>query len=361
VTMSANGASRRRESIPGLSAANLRKYYGATRAVDGVSFEVPHGGIFAVLGPSGCGKSTLLELIAGLTPSDGGEVRWDDRSLRGVPPHRRGFGLMFQDLALFPHMNVFANVSFGLRMADEAERRIQARVDEVLGLVDMRAYADRDVNTLSGGEQQRIALARALAPEPRLLMLDEPLGALDRGLRERLLVELHRILKGIGQTAIYVTHDQEEAFALADQVAIMREGKFIQVDKPQAIYRRPRSIFVARFLGMINILEGSVDFRDGRAMARTSLGEIPIPDSDTNQVHVLLRPDAARLGSEEGIRLEGRVLERSFRGGTYRAIIQAGGERLSFDFPSHFAVPPPGELLRFSIDPQVGVQLLNAD
>ncbi len=346
--------------MPGLSTTDLRKYYGGTRAVDGVSFEVPHGGIFAVLGPSGCGKSTLLDLIAGLTPADGGEVRWDDRLLTGVPPHRRGFGLMFQDLALFPHMDVFDNVSFGLRMTGEEERRIRERVEEVLDLVDMGAYAGRDVNTLSGGEQQRIALARALAPEPRLLMLDEPLGALDRALRERLLVELHRILKEIGQTAIYVTHDQEEAFALADKVAIMREGKFLQVDAPQGIYRRPRSIFVARFLGMINILEGSVYFSDGRATARTALGEIPIPESDADNVHVLLRPDAARLGSAEGIRIEGRVVERSFRGGTYRAVIQVGGERLSFDFPSRSSVPPEGSMLRLTVDPAVGVQILEA-
>jgi ABC-type Fe3+/spermidine/putrescine transport system ATPase subunit len=344
----------------GLSATDVRKRYASTRAVDGVSFDVPRGGIFAVLGPSGCGKSTLLELIAGLTPLDGGEIRWDDRRLTELPPHRRGFGLMFQDLALFPHMGVFDNVAFGLKMAGGTKGEIRKRVGEVLRLVDMAAFAERDVNTLSGGEQQRIALARALAPAPRLLMLDEPLGSLDRALRERLLIELHGILKEIGQTAIYVTHDQEEAFALADTVAIMRAGRFLQVDAPQAIYRRPKSVFVARFLGMTNILDGSVFSGDGRMMARTTLGEIPIPDSGGDRVHVLLRPDAARIGGEGEIHLVGIVLERSFRGGTYRAVIQIDGERLSFDFPFRTPVPPAGEKVQLSLDPEAGVQLLEA-
>lgn len=346
--------------MSGLRATDLRKDFGSTPAVDGVSFEVHKGQIFAVLGPSGCGKSTLLGLISGLIPPDAGEVRWDDRPLTGVPPHRRGFGLMFQDLALFPHMDVFDNVSFGLKMAGDQPGELRQRVEDVLRLVDMGEFTDRDVNTLSGGEQQRIALARALAPAPRLLMLDEPLGSLDRALRERLLIELHRILKEIDQTAVYVTHDQEEAFALADRVAVMREGRFLEVDSPQAIYRRPRSVFVARFLGMTNIFEGSRFSRDGRSMARTAVGEIPVPESGEDRVRVLLRPDAAQIGGEGEIRLAGRVLERSFRGGTYRAVIMVDGERLSFDFPFRAPVPTEGDPVQISIDPETGVQLLSA-
>jgi ABC-type Fe3+/spermidine/putrescine transport system ATPase subunit len=342
----------------GLAAQGLRKYFGDTRAVDEVSFQVPPGEIFAVLGPSGCGKSTLLELIAGLTAPETGEVRWGERSLTGVPPHRRGFGLMFQDLALFPHMDVYDNVSFGLRMAGVPTDQVEARVREVLELVDMGAFANREVTNLSGGEQQRVALARALAPEPRLLMLDEPLGSLDRALRERLMIELHRILKDIGQTAIYVTHDQEEAFALADRVAIMREGRFLRVDAPQEIYRRPATLFVARFLGMKNILQGEVFSADGRTMARTALGKIPIPEVEVEAVHVLLRPDAAMIGEAGEITLEGRVQERSFRGGTYRTVIEVGEQRLSFDFPSRIRVPEAGQSVRLALDAEQGVQLL---
>lgn len=344
--------------MSGLHAGGLKKHFGETRAVDGVSFNVSPGEIFAVLGPSGCGKSTLLELIAGLITPEAGEVRWGDRSIAGVPPHRRGFGLMFQDLALFPHMDVHANVSFGLRMVGLPGDQVAARVREVLELVDLAAFAHREVTNLSGGEQQRVALARALAPEPRLLMLDEPLGSLDRALRERLMIELHRILKDIGQTSIYVTHDQEEAFAMADRVAIMRAGRFLRVDEPQEIYRKPETLFVARFLGMKNILWGEVFSADGRAMARTSLGEIPIPEAQAEAVHVLLRPDAAGIGGAGEIALAGRVLERSFRGGTYRAVIEIDGQELSFDFPSRAPVPEAGQSVRFTLDAEQGVQLL---
>jgi ABC-type Fe3+/spermidine/putrescine transport system ATPase subunit len=255
-------------------------------------------------------------------------------------------------------MDVRENVSFGLRMRGLPIDQAEARVREVLELVDMGAFAEREVTNLSGGEQQRVALARALAPEPRLLMLDEPLASLDRALRERLMNELHRILKDINQTAIYVTHDQEEAFALADRVAIMRAGRFLRVDEPQEIYRRPETLFLARFLGMKNILRGEGFSADGRAMARTALGEIPIPDVGAAAVHVLLRPDAAEIEGEGEVKLEGKVLERSFRGGTYRAVVEVDGQELSFDFPSRTRVPEAGEPVKMTLDPGEGVQLL---
>jgi ABC-type Fe3+/spermidine/putrescine transport system ATPase subunit len=212
-----------------LTVSQVAKSYGDTRAVVNVRFEVGSGEIVAVLGPSGCGKSTLLELIAGLEPLDRGEILWDGESLNHVPPHQRNFGLMFQDFALFPHRNVFDNVAFGMQMAHVSQEEIQNRVHEVLNLVGLPDFGGRDVNTLSGGEQQRIALARSLAPRPRLLMLDEPLGSLDRNLRERLVRDLRQILREQHLTAIYVTHDQEEAFAIADRVVVMNAGKVEQV------------------------------------------------------------------------------------------------------------------------------------
>jgi ABC-type Fe3+/spermidine/putrescine transport system ATPase subunit len=189
----------------GLSLDDVHKTFGALRAVAGISFQVAPGEVMALLGPSGCGKSTVLSIIAGLEHPERGDVTWDGASILHVPPHQRGFGLMFQDFALFPHMNVFDNVAFGLRMANWPEDRLNKRANEMLELVGLSEARHRDVNTLSGGEQQRVALARSLAPGPRLLMLDEPLGSLDRNLRERLLDELRKVLKSMHQTAIYVT------------------------------------------------------------------------------------------------------------------------------------------------------------
>src|SRR5512139_2742218 len=190
----------------GLILRDIHKSFGSKRALSGVSFQVGQGETVALLGPSGCGKSTLLGIIAGLDSPDQGDVLWDGESLASLPAHQRGFGLMFQDFALFPHRDVFGNVAFGLQMAKWEPRQIAARVEEVLRLVGLPGFTRRDVNTLSGGEAQRVALARSLAPNPRLLMLDEPLGSLDRTLRERLVIDLGQILRHSHQTAIYVTH-----------------------------------------------------------------------------------------------------------------------------------------------------------
>jgi thiamine transport system ATP-binding protein len=216
-------------------------------AVAGVTLDVPAGEVLALLGPSGCGKSSLLRAVAGLEPPTAGTVTWDGTDLTRVPVHRRGFGLVFQDGQLFPHRDVAGNVGYGLRGLDRPAR--SARVAELLELVGLPGYASRPVATLSGGERQRVALARSLAPRPRLLLLDEPLSALDRSLRERLADDLRHALVATGTTAVFVTHDQDEAFTVADRVAVLSAGRLLQVDAPEALWRRPASREVAEFLG----------------------------------------------------------------------------------------------------------------
>ena len=222
-----------------LSVSDLSKSFDGVLAVDGVSFSADPGEILCLLGPSGCGKTTLLRMLAGLEEPDAGTVTLEGRTIDGLAPHQRGFGLMFQDLALFPHMDVFGNVAFGLRMQKLPAARVQARVHELLELVEMGGYAQRKVHELSGGERQRVALARSLAPAPRLLMLDEPLGSLDRALRESLPSQVRRILKEVGVTSISVTHERDEAFNVADTLISMNRGRIVHTGTPDTVVANP--------------------------------------------------------------------------------------------------------------------------
>ncbi|WP_235912103.1 ABC transporter ATP-binding protein [Ruania zhangjianzhongii] len=235
--------------MDGLQVSGAVVTYGPTTAVDQVDLDVRRGEVVALLGPSGCGKSSLLRAVAGLEPLSAGELTWDGADMRQIPVHRRGFGLMFQDGQLFPHRDVAGNVAYGLQMAGLPRGEQQERVAELLDLVGLSEHAHRSITALSGGEQQRVALARALAPRPRLLLLDEPLSALDRALREHLATELHDILRTAGTTALYVTHDHDEAFTVADQVALMRAGRLVQTGTPAELWAQPVDAAAAQFLG----------------------------------------------------------------------------------------------------------------
>lgn len=332
-----------------LEVRDIHISFDQTEVLHGVSFEVEAGQIACLLGPSGCGKTTLMRVVAGLEKADQGQVFFEGRNLDDVPVHQRGFGLMFQEFALFPHKDVYENVVFGLRMAGWDPVKAQARVGEVLRLVGMAHFEERDVTELSGGERQRVALARSLAPSPRLLMLDEPLGSLDRILRDRLMVELRHILKNVGLTALYVTHDQEEAFAVADRVLVMRAGQIVQRGTPEEVYRRPATPFVARFLGLTNLIPGQVAATEPLCV-ETPIGRLQLsPDGDGpaveigDHVTVLARPEAALLlapGTYADNIVEGSLTDRSFRGGHYRVVVKLmKGSELSFTLAPDAPVP----------------------
>ncbi len=339
-----------------LSIVEVSKAFGPKQALNRITFDVQAGEIMAVLGPSGCGKSTLLSIIAGLETPDHGDVLWDGQSLITTPPHLRGFGLMFQDFALFPHMNVYANVAFGLKMARMSPQLADQRVREMLQLIGLPDIGGRDVNTLSGGEQQRVALARALAPRPRLLMLDEPLGSLDRNLRQRLVVSLQSILHDLHQTALYVTHDQEEAFMIADRIILMNAGQIEQAGTPLEIYHDPASVFVARFLEMTNFVPADIRRKDGMKTARTSIGDFPLDTQLEGQVQLLIRPDMARLDDQGPCLLHGTLVAVSFRGSRQRAIIDIGSIQLNFDFPPVASLPKLGSEIILSLDPREAIK-----
>ncbi|SEO01926.1 ABC transporter ATP-binding protein [Actinacidiphila rubida] len=302
-----------------IEAATVR--FGDRAALDGVDLDVTAHETVCVLGPSGSGKSTLLRAVAGLQPLDAGRVLLDGADQAGTPPHRRGVGLMFQDHQLFPQRDVGGNVAFGPRMHKMPRERRDPRVAELLDLVGLPGAAHRAVSTLSGGEQQRVALARALAPEPRLLMLDEPLGQLDRSLRERLVVELRQLFGRLGTTVLAVTHDQGEAFALADRVVVMRGGTIAQSGTPLAVWQHPASEFVARFLGFDTIADGVVS----GGVAVTAWGKLPVPDgTPEGPARVLVRPPGVLLGpADEGLPCEVRA--RTFRGGRVALVLGVTG------------------------------------
>jgi ABC-type Fe3+/spermidine/putrescine transport system ATPase subunit len=353
--------------MPLLEVQDISKSYPDGWTLSDVAFTVERGENACLLGPSGCGKTTLLRLIAGLETPDSGRILANGQDVTGVPPHLRGFGLMFQEYVLFPHKTVYGNVAFGLQMQG-AGHHLAGRVAKVLELVGLTGFEGRDVNQLSGGERQRVALARSLAPRPTLLMLDEPLGALDRSMRERLMEELPRILRQASTTAITVTHDQEEAFAIADRIVLMRSGQVVQVGAPEEVYWQPASGWAARFLGLTNVLRARV-LR--RGLAETPIGPLQVqgtkdqctgtgsvPRDAGDEMQVLIRPEAARIDVAGPNPLEGTVVGRSFRGEYYRlSISHATGIELTFNFQAGATLPALGEAVELSLDPRALVLL----
>ena len=303
-----------------LEVNNLHKTYDGQPLLKGISFSISAGETICLLGASGSGKSTILRMIAGLESAESGDIRWQGRSLAGVPVHQRNFGLMFQDYALFPHLDVFENIAFGLRMRTWSKKDIELRVDEVLQQTNLGAFARRRVTELSGGEQQRVALARALAPQPGLLMLDEPLGALDRALRESLIKELRGILLRSGIPAIYVTHDQQEAFTIADRIILLHDGCAAQAGSPPEVFAKPASAWVAGFLGLGNLVQGTVTARGVETASGSLHFQTGLPVG--RQVSLLLRPQARMVESDET--LTGKVSDVVFRGQDFRVELENG-------------------------------------
>jgi len=320
--------------------------FGDATAVDGIDLDVGAGETVAILGPSGCGKTTLLRSIAGLQPITTGRITWCGEDLARVPPHRRRFGLMFQEYALFPHRDVAGNVEFGLRMARIGRDQRRRRVTEVLELVGLTDLAGRRVAGLSGGEQQRVALARALAVEPRLLMLDEPLGALDRPWRERLLREIRSLLDRTALPALYVTHDHEEAFALADRIVVMRSGRVVQAGAAADVWRHPADVWTADFLGFGPAVEAAVG-SDGLVTPWGLLAVDAAVGTD-RAVRVVLRPDAVRLDGAGAVR--GTIVHRAFAGDRAELTVETGRVQLRVRTPDRDA-PDVGDSVGLSIEP----------
>lgn len=309
---------------------DITKYFGTTVALENISLDVGDGELLALVGPSGCGKTTILRLIAGFEIPDSGDILFENQSVLGVPPERRGVGLVVQNYALFPHMTVFQNVAYGLKFIKS--HRPRERVRELLDLVGLTGLEHRMPSELSAGQQQRVALARALAPNPKVLLLDEPLSALDAKLRERLRIEIKKIQRALKITTLYVTHDQEEALAVADRVAVMSVAHIEQIGTPQEVYHAPATEFVARFIGRGNLMTGQIVHRDGervvlavgdkRIRAQGAHGELG------QAVTMLVRPERIQINQPAENTLAGRVVGLEFAGDTLWVHAEAAGSIL---------------------------------
>jgi spermidine/putrescine ABC transporter ATP-binding subunit len=306
-----------------ISICSVSKHFGAVHAVDNVDLEIQRGEFFSLLGPSGCGKSTLLRMLAGLESPGEGEIYIDGQAMSAIPAHRRPVNMVFQNYAIFPHLDVGRNIAFGLRKSGLSKAEINAKVEEMLDLIKLPNYAGRAATQLSGGERQRIALARALIKRPKVLLLDEPLGALDKKLREQMQFELRALQRSVGITFFFVTHDQEEALTLSDRVAVMSKGRVLQVETPTGLYERPNSRFVADFIGNMNFFDGRVRTSENGtaivdagplgAVEAAAEGEAPGAD-----VLVAIRPEKLKLNFEapgEGANIiEGRMGPAAYLG-----------------------------------------------
>ena len=310
---------------PAVSFDKVSRHFGPVRAVDAVNLEVRAGEFFAMLGPSGSGKTTCLRLIAGFEQPTAGHIEIFGETAEGIPPYRRNVNTVFQDYALFPHLNVLENVAYGLMVRGVAKAERQRAAEDALALVQLPGYGGRRPGQLSGGQRQRVALARALVNKPRVLLLDEPLGALDLKLREQMQEELKSLQRALGITFIFVTHDQGEALSMADRIAVFNEGRIMQIGAPEEIYRRPASRFVADFVGSSNVLPPDFVARAGGTRRWASL-----------------RPEDLRMGAA-GNGAAARVLSLAYLGASTRVALDAEGLRLSAVVPAGDALPAVGD------------------
>jgi spermidine/putrescine transport system ATP-binding protein len=342
----------------------VTKRFDEVVAVDGISLEIPHGSFFALLGPSGCGKTTTLRMIGGFEEPNEGTIYLGAREMTGLPPHKRNVNTVFQSYALFPHLSIFENVAFGLRRKGVRGSQLKGQVREMLGMVDLGGMEQRKPRQLSGGQQQRVALARALVNNPQVLLLDEPLGALDLRLRKQMQLTLKRIQHELGITFVHVTHDQEEAMTMADAIAVMNRGRIEQLGPPEELYERPSTSFVARFLGASNLLAGTVEGGTVRLPSGTVVRvDEPLPSGGT-RVAVGIRPEKLRLEpSRDGEnRLSGTVSERSYVGVATQYVVETPDGVVSVFVqnaqPSAAAVEPGARVdLSFDSDAAFVVEL----
>ena len=333
---------------------HISKSFGSRLALDDIDLKIELGELFFLLGPSGCGKSTLLRLIAGLDAPTSGRILFNERDVTGLGTAKRNAVMCFQSYALWPHMTVRQNVSFGLEVRSIDQKSRDARIDEMLRLVQMDTYADRRPNELSGGQQQRVALARALAVNPDCLLLDEPLSNLDAKLRNEMRSEIRRICKAAGSTTIYVTHDQKEALSIADRIAVLKAGKLVQVGTPSELYHEPKTAFVADFIGHTNLLEGTIVGRnDGQLQVQTAAGRFTaayrgIPGGTfPDKVRLSIRPEQMRIphsnsnGQKPGTnRILGKPIETTFLGEASEHVLLVNGQRIMVvSTPPLFDVP----------------------
>ncbi len=317
---------------------NIAVSFDGEKIIDDMNLYIRDKEFITFLGPSGCGKTTTLRIIAGFQEPDSGEVWFDGKTINGVPPHKRQLNTIFQRYALFPHLNVYENIAFGLRLKKTPEKEIQKSVKEMLQLVNLKGFEKRNISSLSGGQQQRVAIARALVVKPRVLLLDEPLGALDLKLRKDMQVELKNIQKSLGITFIYVTHDQEEALSMSDTIVVMDSGVIQQIGTPTDIYNEPKNAFVADFIGESNIIEGVMrsDFRvemAGHTFKCLDKGF----DVDEN-VDVVVRPEDVDVVPVEESMISGTVTSITFKGVYYEIIVEIKGFKWMIQSTEHQAV-----------------------
>jgi iron(III) transport system ATP-binding protein len=314
---------RRHVTMESIRVESVVKDFGNVRALDGISLTIDAGELFFLLGASGCGKTTLLRCIAGLETPTGGSIHFGEREVTKMPPHKREAAMVFQSYALWPHLTVAQNIAFGLEERKVPKPEIKRRVEEALEMVQLPGFGSRSIDQMSGGQQQRVSLARALVVKPKCLLLDEPLSNLDAQLRVEMRREIRRIVKENGLTGIYVTHDQEEALAMADRIAVLTRGKIGQIGTPEEIYRDPRSAYVANFIGETNLMQGEmIDTRDGIARVRTAAGEMVGRVTDPGwmpaageQVRLSVRPEAWRMHKQAGDNpVRGKIAERTYLG-----------------------------------------------